>query len=212
MTALLQDRLLRAIGSMLQSQTTMVDTLQAESMRSCAAAAIGSKGRDSSPSTALQISGASFIGRLLQSILRRCYLTVFLPLGRVLQSIARMMLYYAKTAMKLIVMSSALLRDVLILCTPLQLAACFHFVEAYMNRNLYTYHCESDHCRGSAVSAPSAQKIATIALTDFQSMFSKFSVNVQSFSQFSVNVQSILSQCSVIQSMFSQLSVNFQSF
>ena len=32
MTVLLQSRLLRAIGSMLQSQTTMVDTLQAESI------------------------------------------------------------------------------------------------------------------------------------------------------------------------------------
>ena len=48
--------------------------------------------------------------------------------------------------------------------TPLQLAACFHLVEAYMHRDLYTYHCESDHCRVSAVSAPSAEKIATIAL------------------------------------------------
>ena len=33
-----------------------------------------------------------------------------------------------------------------------------------MHRDLYTYHCESDHCRVSAVIAPSAQKIATIAL------------------------------------------------
>ena len=225
MTALLQSRLLRASGSMLQRQTTMVDTLQAESiaitsaflllffvcgvallqsrlikaagrwqqhrasmiqprnhtvlsrtnttaaelyylrhMRSCAAAAMGSKGRDSSPSTALQISGANFIGRLLQSILRRCYLTVILPLVSLLQIIAQMVLYYAKIAMKLIIMSSALLRDMLILCTPLELAACFHLVEAYMHRDLYTYHCESDHCRVSAVSAPSAQKIATIAL------------------------------------------------
>ena len=75
-----------------------------------------------------------------------------------------MVLYYAKIAMKLIIMSSALQRDMLILCTPLELAACFHLVEAYMHRDLYTYHCESDHCRVSAVSAPSAQKIATIAL------------------------------------------------
>ena len=134
MTALLQSRLLRAIGSMLQSQTTMVDTLQAESiaitsaflllffacgvallqsrlikaaghwqqhrasmiqprnhtllsrtnttaaelyylrhMRSCAAAAMGNKGGNPSPSTALQISGASFIGTPLQSIWRRCF-------------------------------------------------------------------------------------------------------------------------------------------
>ena len=33
-----------------------------------------------------------------------------------------------------------------------------------MHRDLYTYQCESDHCRVSAVSAPSAQEIATIAL------------------------------------------------
>ena len=33
-----------------------------------------------------------------------------------------------------------------------------------MHRDLYTYHCESDPCWVSAVSAPSAQKIATIAL------------------------------------------------
>ena len=225
MTALLQSKLLRAIGSMLQSQTTMVDMLQAERiaitsaflllffvcgvallqsrlikaagrwqqhrasmiqprnhtvlsrtnttaaelyylrhMRSCAAAAMGNKGRDSSPSSALQISGASFIGRLLQSILRRCFLTVILPLGRLLQSIAQMVVYYAKIAMKLIIMSSALQRDMLILCTPLELAACFHLVEAYMHRDLYSYHCDSDSCRVSAVSAPSAQKIATIAL------------------------------------------------
>ena len=59
-------------------------------------------------------------------------------------------LYYAKIAMKLIIMSSALLRDMLILCTPLELAACFHLVEAYMHRDVYTYHCESDHCRVSA--------------------------------------------------------------
>ena len=225
MTALLQSTLLHAIGSMIQSQTTMVDTLQAESIaitsaflllffvcgvallqsrlikaaghwtqhgasaiqlnnsrnmsrtctsaaelfylrhtRSCAATACGNKGSGTSHSTPLQMSGADFIARLLQSILRRCYLTVILPLGRVLQSIAQMVLYYAKIAMKLIIMFSALLRDMLILCTPLELAACFHLVEAYMHRDLYTYHCESDHCRVSAVSAPSAQKIATIAL------------------------------------------------
>ena len=122
--ALLQSRLIKAAGrwqqhraSMIQPRnhtvlsrttTTAAELYYLRHMRSCAASAIGSKGGDSSPSTPLQISGASFIGRLVQSILRRCYLTVFLPLGRVLQSIARMMLYYAKIAMKLIIMSSAL--------------------------------------------------------------------------------------------------------
>ena len=81
-----------------------------------------------------------------------------------IQSIAQMVLHYAKIAMKLIIMFPALLRNMLILCTPLELAACFHLVEAYMHRNVYTYHCESDHCRVSAVSAPSAQNIATMAL------------------------------------------------
>ena len=111
-----------------------------------------------------QMSGADLIVRLLQSILRRCYVTVILPLGRVLQSIAQMVLHYAKIAMKLIIMFSALLRGMLTLCTPLELAACFHLVEAYIHRNVYTYHCDSHHCRVSAVSAPSAQNIATMAL------------------------------------------------
>ena len=186
-TAQLQSRLLRAIGSMLQGQTTMVATLQAEGiaitaaflllflvcvvallqsrlikaaghwqqyrvsviqprnhtllsrtnttaaelyylrhMRSCAAAAMGNKGGNPSPSTALQISGASFIGRLLQSIWRRCYLIVFLPFDRLLQSIGQMVRYYAKTAMKLITVSFAMLQGILTWLTPLESAACFH--------------------------------------------------------------------------------------
>ena len=177
---MLQSKLTKAAGhwqqhraSMIQSSnhtslsrtnTTAAELYYLRHMRSCAASAIGSKGSDSSPSTPLQISDASFIGRLLQSILRPCYLTVILPLVSLLQIIAQMVLYYAKIAMKLIIMSSALLRDMLILCTPLELAACFHLVEAYMHRDLYTYHCESDHCQVSAVSAPSAHEITTIAL------------------------------------------------
>ena len=57
-----------------------------------------------------------------------------------------------------------MLRDMLTWCTPLELAACLHLAEAYMHRDFPTYHCESNHCGVSAVSAPSAQKIATIAL------------------------------------------------
>ena len=108
--------------SLSRTNTTAAELYYLRHMRSCAAAAMGNKGRDSSPSTALQISGASFIGRLLQSILRRCYLTVIHPLGRVLQSIVQMVLYYAKIAMKPIIMSAAMLRDMLIWCTPLELA------------------------------------------------------------------------------------------
>ena len=58
----------------------------------------------------------------------------------------------------------ATLRDTVTRFTPLELAACLYLVKAYMHRDLYTYHCESDHCRVSAVSATSTQKIATIAL------------------------------------------------
>ena len=75
-----------------------------------------------------------------------------------------MVLYYAKIAMKLIIMSSAMLRDMLIRCTPLELAACLHLAEAYMHRDFYTYHCEPNHCRVSAVNAPSVHEISTIAL------------------------------------------------
>ena len=82
--AMLQSRLTRAAGhwqqhkaSMIQPRNrtllSMTNTSAAElyylrHMRSCAAATMGNKGSNPSPSTALQISGADFIGRLLQSI------------------------------------------------------------------------------------------------------------------------------------------------
>ena len=155
--ALLQSRLIKAAGHWTQHGASAIQLNNSRNMsrtctsaaelfylrhtRSCAATACGNKGGGTSHSTPLQMSGADFIARLLQSV-------------------CQMVLYYAKIAMKLIIMSSALQRDLLILCTPLELAACFHLVEAYMHRDLYTYHCESDHCRVSAVSAPSAQEIA----------------------------------------------------
>ena len=76
-----------------------------------------------------------------------------------------MVRYYAKIAMKLIIVSFAMLRDMLTWSTPLELAACLYLANAYMHRDLYTYYCESNHCWVSAVNAPSAQEIATIALT-----------------------------------------------
>ena len=57
-----------------------------------------------------------------------------------------------------------MLRDMLTWFTPLELAACLHLANAYMHRDLYTYCYESTHGQVRAVSAPSAQDIATIAL------------------------------------------------
>ena len=123
--AMLRSRLMRAAGQWQQHKACMIlprsrtllsrtNTTAAElyylrHMRSCAAAAMGNKGGNHSPSTALQLSGADFIGRLLQSIWRHCYVTVFLRLDRLLQSIGQMVRYYAKTAMKLITVSCAML-------------------------------------------------------------------------------------------------------
>ena len=138
---LIQSRLLRAMVSMLQSQTTMLAMLQAESiaitsafllfflvcavallqsrpiktaghstqhgasaiqpnssrflsrtrtsaaelyylrhMRSCAATAFGNKGGGTSHSIPLQMSGADFIARLLQSVGQQVCLTIRRPL------------------------------------------------------------------------------------------------------------------------------------
>jgi hypothetical protein len=152
--ALLQSRLIKAAGhwqqyraSVIQprnhtllsrTNTTAAELYYLRHMRSCAAAAMGNKGGNPSPSTALQISGASFIGRLLQTIWRRCYLIVFLPFDRLLQSIGQMVRYYAKTAMKLITVSFAMLQDILTWLTPLESAACFHLANAYMHQDFYT--------------------------------------------------------------------------
>mgnify|MGYP003318200324 CR=1 FL=1 len=154
--ALLQSRLIEAAGHWTQHGASAIQLNNSRNMsrtctsaaelfylrhtRSCAATACGNKGGGTSHSISLQMSGADFIARLLQSILRPCYLTVILPLVSLVQIIAQMVPYYAEIAMKLIIMSSALLRDMLILCTPLELAACFHLVEAHMHRDWYTYH------------------------------------------------------------------------
>ena len=75
-----------------------------------------------------------------------------------------MVRYYAKIAMKLIIVSFAMLRDMLTWSTPLELAACLHLANVYMHQLSYAYHRESNHCRISAVSAHSAQEIAAIAV------------------------------------------------
>ncbi len=92
-----------------RTNTTAAELYYLRHMRSCAAAATGNKDGNPSPRTALQISAASFIGRLLQSIMRHCYFTVFLLLHSLLQSIGQMVRYYAKIAMKPIIVSFAIL-------------------------------------------------------------------------------------------------------
>ena len=182
--ALLQSRLIKAAGHWTQHGASAIQLNNSRNMsrtctsaaelfylrhtRSCAATACGNKGGGTSHSIPLQMSGADFIARLLQSVCQqvcltiimhwgRALLAVFLPLDRLLQSIGQMVRYYAKIAMKLIIVSSAMLRDMLTWFTPLELAACLHLANAY---DLGV----GNHCRVSAVNAPSAQEIATIAL------------------------------------------------
>ena len=113
--AMLQSRLARAAGQWQQHKASMTlprnrtllsrtNTTAAElyylrHMRSCAAAAMGNKGGNPSPSTALQISGADFIGSLLRSIWWHCSLTVWCPFDRRVQSPRRTVRYSAKIAM-----------------------------------------------------------------------------------------------------------------
>ena len=146
-----------------RTNTTAAELFYLRHMRSCAAAPMGNKGGSPSPSAALQISGADVVGRLLQNIWRHCYLTVFLPVGRLLQSIGQMVRYDATTAMKVITVSFAMLQDVLTWFTPLESAACFHLVNAYMHQDFPTHYRVANHCRLSEVSELSAPEIATTA-------------------------------------------------
>ena len=132
--ALLQSRLIKAAGHWTQHGASAIQLNNSRNMsrtctsaaelfylrhtRSCAATACGNKGGGTSHSTPLQMSGADFIARLLQRVCQQVCLTIimhwgrallalFRPSARLLQSIAQMVLYYAKIAMKLIIMSSA---------------------------------------------------------------------------------------------------------
>ena len=144
--ALLQSRLIKAAGHWTQHGASAIQLNNSRNMsrtctsaaelfylrhtRSCAATAGGNKGSTTSHSTPLQMAGADFIARLLQSVCqqvcltiimhsdrallalfpssarllqniwRHCYVTIFLPLDRLPQSIRQMVRYYAKIAMK----------------------------------------------------------------------------------------------------------------
>ena len=178
--AMLRSRLMRAAGQWQQHKACMIlprsrtllsraNTTAAElyylrHMRSCAAAAMGNKGGNRSPSVALQLSGADFIGRLLQSIWRHCHLTVFASLDRLLQSMGEMVRYHARIAMKVIIVPFAMPRDMLTWSTPLEFAACLHLANGYIHQDLCAYYSEFNHCQISAVNALSVQEIATTVL------------------------------------------------
>ena len=51
-----------------------------------------------------------------------------------LQRICQIVRHYGKIAMKLVIVSSDMLSNML---TPLELAACLHLCNAYMHRKLY---------------------------------------------------------------------------
>ena len=152
--ALLQSRLIKAAGHWTQHGASAIQLNNSRNMsrtcksaaelgylrhtRSCAATACGNKGGGTSHSTPLQMSGADVIARLLQSIWRQCYLIVCSPLARLLQRVCQIVRYYAKIAMKLIIVSPAMLPSIFTWFTPLELAACLHLHNAYIHRELYT--------------------------------------------------------------------------
>ena len=112
---------------------------------------MGNNSGNPSPSSTLQMTGADFIARLVQTFWRHCNLGLLCPLARLLQSIGQMVFF-------------AMLRNTLTGSTPLELAACFHLANALMHRDLYAYDCESSNCRISAVTGPSAKETAIIQL------------------------------------------------
>ena len=148
--AVLQSWLTRAAGHRVQHRTSMIEPERPRLMsttsaaelyylrhdRSCAAAAIGSKGGHLGPSSILQICGISFIARFLQSLWQCCYITCLAPVVRLLQSICQKLLYHITLALKLVILLLAMLQSMLEIAqklvslwpSPLELAACFHLV------------------------------------------------------------------------------------
>ena len=98
--ALLQSRLIKAAGhwtqygdsaiqpnnsrNMSRTCTSAAELFYLRHTRSCAATACGNKGGGTSHSTPLQMSGADFIARLLQSVCQQVCLTIIMHWGRAL--------------------------------------------------------------------------------------------------------------------------------
>ena len=172
--ALLQSRLIKAAGHWTQHRASAIQLNNSKNIsrtctsaaelfylrhtRSCAATACGNKGSGTSHSTPLQMSGADFIARLLQSVCQQVCLTIIMHWGRVLLALARLL----QSIRHMVELSMASLA--MIPYTPLELAACAHVTNACMHWDLFTYFCESNHCWISAMTEPSVQVIATTAL------------------------------------------------
>ena len=103
--ALLQSRLIKAAGHWTQhgasaiqlnnsrnisrTCTSAAELFYLRHTRSCAATACGNKGGGTSHSTPLQMSGADFIARLLQSVCQQVCLTIIMHWGRALLALFR---------------------------------------------------------------------------------------------------------------------------
>ena len=126
------------------STTSAAELYYLRHTRLCAAAATGNKGGHPGESSTLQISGADFIARLLQSI--------------------------AETAIKLITPVVAMLHRTLEIAkevaptwlTPLEVVACLHLASTDIHQDLRTYHCELD--RAGPMQQMSAIAIALLTL------------------------------------------------
>ena len=181
--ALLQSRLIEAAGHWTQHGASAIQLKNSRNMsrtctsaaelfylrhtRSCAATACGNKGGGTSHSIPLQLSGADFIARLLQSVCQQVCLTIIVHWGRVLLALFRpsaRLLQSIRQMVELSMASCAIRLCTLTWLTPLELAACAHVVNAAMHWDLFTCSRESIHHQINAATEPSAQEIATITL------------------------------------------------
>ena len=175
--ALLQSRLIKAAGHWTQHGASAIQLNNSRNMsrtctsaaelfylrhtRSCAATACGNKGGGTSHSTPLQMSGADFIARLLQSVCQQVCLTIIMLWGRLLLALFRPSARLLQSIRQMVELSRLC---TLTWLTPLELAACARVVNAAMHWGLFTCSRESIDHQINAATEPSAQEIATITL------------------------------------------------
>ena len=179
--AMLQSRLTIAAGAWQQHRATTTDlrtprqtspcsTSTAElyylrHCRSCAATASGNKGGNPGQSHLLVISGAVFLGSMLQQM---C-ITLLSPIYKLVHCTWRMGQRVTKSMMKQIVnffamLQSAMMKQIVNFfamlqsalelaqevasawLSPLELAACLHLASFDIHLSLHSVHCEPDHC------------------------------------------------------------------
>ena len=173
-----------AAGAWQQYEAAVIDLRHC---RSCAAAASGHKGGSHGQSKPLVMSGAFYLGVMLQRM-RTTLLSKLKPVSRLTQRFWRMGRHATKSLLKLTIIFLAMLQSAMenahemtsSWLSPLELVACLHLTTIGIHMHYLGFQCQPDHTGCSALTLLSLHEMATTAIALFSLMLALLDWHVPS--------------------------------